>query len=79
MPKISDFDLSTFIKRSFLQRKTICGSPAYFSPEMINKNSYNMKADVWSLGIIFYEVLCGYFPFKFQNYEDLSTIMEKEM
>lgn len=42
----------------------MCGSPAYFCPEMIKKQRYNKKADVWSLGIIFFELLCGYFPFE---------------
>ena len=62
-PKISDFELSVYTRVSFLPRKTICGSPAYFSPEMVHAGRYDKRTDIWCLGIIFYEVLCGYFPF----------------
>jgi serine/threonine protein kinase len=46
---------------------------------MILKQRYNKKADIWSLGIIFYEMLCGYFPFDFHNYEDIKNILSKKM
>ncbi len=35
VPKITDFELSVYTRLPFLARKTLCGSPAYFSPEMI--------------------------------------------
>jgi len=66
LPKISDFDLAVQLDESMKNtRKTVCGSPAYFSPEMITKCPYSFKSDIWCLGIIFYEILCGYFPFKY--------------
>lgn len=71
VPKITDFELSVQTKVAFICRRTICGSPAYFSPEMIKTKKYNRKADIWCLGIIFYEVLCGYFPFDISNHKDL--------
>lgn len=76
VPKISDFELSVHVKLAFLHRKTICGSPVYFSPEMIANNRYNRKADIWCLGIVFYEILCGYFPFDFKDEEDFAQITE---
>lgn len=57
----------------------MCGSPAYFCPEMIEKQRYNKKADIWCLGIVFYEMMCGYFPFDLQDYEDLKNITQKEI
>lgn len=79
VPKISDFDLSVRTLTNFFPRKTICGSPAYFSPEMIISKKYNKKADIWCLGIIFYEVLCGYFPFKVQDENDMKNIVLGKM
>ena len=77
VPKITDFQLSIWSKVPFFPRTTLCGSPAYFSPEMIRTQKYNRKADIWCLGIIFYEVLCGYHPFDITHYQDLKSIAEK--
>ncbi len=35
------------------------GSPSYMSPEAYKKTLYSEKSDIWSLGIIFYEMLTG--------------------
>ena len=42
---------------------TMCGSPEYYSPEMVMKSGYNKSTDFWSLGIILYEMLIGCTPF----------------
>ena len=40
------------------------GTSGYFAPEMIyNKNNYNSKCDIWSLGCVLYYLVCNYFPF----------------
>ena len=79
LPKISDFELAVNVKFQFLKRKTICGSPVYFSPEMIANSRYNKKADIWCLGIIFYEILCGKFPFELKDAQDFSEITSGNM
>ena len=40
-----------------------CGTPEYYSPEMINKTGYNVSSDFWQLGILLYELLVGCTPF----------------
>ena len=45
-------------------RKTYCGTPEYFSPEMILGTSQDTKLDIWSVGVLMYELLYGYSPFK---------------
>lgn len=42
---------------------TLCGSPTYMAPEMILKGHYNIKADLWSFGVIMYELLYGRNPY----------------
>lgn len=42
---------------------TLCGSPEYSAPEMINKSGHNKAVDFWGLGIILYEMLTGLTPF----------------
>ena len=35
------------------------GSPLYMAPEIIQGQNYGTEADIWSLGIVFYEILVG--------------------
>jgi serine/threonine protein kinase len=42
---------------------TICGTPIYMAPELLLKETYNIKADLWSVGVILYEMMYGYVPF----------------
>src|ERR1043165_5606986 len=44
--------------------KTICGTLDYLAPEMVKRQLYNEKVDVWALGIICYELLVGAPPFE---------------
>ena len=47
---------------------TCCGSPAYAAPELIAGRSYlGAEADLWSMGILLYALLCGYLPFDDDN------------
>ena len=65
--KIVDFGLSnTHDGGSLLQ--TACGSPCYAAPEMIAGLKYwGPKADIWSMGVILYALVCGYLPFEDSN------------
>lgn len=42
----------------------VLGSPLYMAPELVNRQPYNEKVDVWSLGIITYQLLVGRTPFE---------------
>lgn len=46
------------------RRKTFCGTYEYMSPEMIKDKGYDKAIDVWALGILLYEMLHGYSPFR---------------
>ncbi|XP_012882036.1 PREDICTED: maternal embryonic leucine zipper kinase [Dipodomys ordii] len=48
--------------------QTCCGSLAYAAPELIQGKSYlGSEADVWSMGILFYVLMCGFLPFDDDN------------
>ncbi|CAI5759831.1 unnamed protein product [Candida verbasci] len=61
--KIADFGLAKFIGDKFFTN-TLCGTPAYVAPEILNNQSnYDKKVDLWSSGVLLYVCLCGFPPF----------------
>lgn len=64
--KISDFGLSTSLENDRLT-STICGSPIYMAPEIIGSNIYGVKADLWSVGIIIYQLVYRKHPYVFTD------------
>lgn len=62
--KVIDFGLS-YIYNSGENIKTACGSPSYAAPEILIGKSYSgLKADIWSLGVVLFAMLCGHLPFE---------------
>ncbi|KAM3240589.1 hypothetical protein ACQJBY_053949 [Aegilops geniculata] len=62
--KVSDFGLSVLRKPGQLL-STSCGSPCYVAPEVIQHKTYDgAAADIWSCGVILFELLAGYLPFQ---------------
>lgn len=57
--------------------KTMCGTPLVMAPEVLHGKQYNHKADVWSLGIIMFEMLTGFTPFTGYNRDDLARNLNK--
>jgi serine/threonine-protein kinase ULK/ATG1 len=56
--KIADFGFSKLLGGEDFT-STVLGSPLHMAPEVIGGNEYNNRADVWSLGTVFYEMLYG--------------------
>ncbi|BFZ54842.1 spindle assembly checkpoint kinase [Savitreella phatthalungensis] len=59
--KISDFGWSVHAPSS--RRQTICGTPDYIPPEMVENQGHNEKVDLWALGVLAFEFLVGSAPF----------------
>lgn len=75
--KIADFG---FAKKKFSEHSlydTICGSPLYMAPEIIRNDHYNNQTDLWSIGMILYEMLYGVHPFhKCKTMSELQDILK---
>lgn len=60
--KLADFGLSKEICEGELTH-TFCGTPEYIAPEVVNKRGHNFAVDVWTIGVVFYEMLVSTPPF----------------
>ncbi|CAD8069403.1 unnamed protein product [Paramecium sonneborni] len=70
-PKLIDFGLSVkYDSFSYNKLKAGVGTPIYLAPEVID-GTYDEKCDVWSLGILLYNMLVGYPPFYGKNQQEL--------
>ncbi|XP_067409461.1 maternal embryonic leucine zipper kinase isoform X2 [Emydura macquarii macquarii] len=67
--KLIDFGLCAKPKGGLdYQLNTCCGSPAYAAPELIQGKAYiGSEADIWSMGVLLYALLCGFLPFDDEN------------
>lgn len=66
--KVGDFGLATRVEDRDEKRKTICGTPNYIAPEIIqgdkHKRGHSFEVDIWSMGVILYTVLVGKPPYE---------------
>ena len=75
--KIGDFGIAKALTNTKSNATTIIGTPYYFSPEIINGEPYNYKTDIWSLGVVLYEMCCLKLPFESNNIAQLSIKIMK--
>lgn len=66
--KLGDFGLATKLDFDGEWKRTICGTPNYIAPEVLEgKNGHSYEVDIWSLGVIIYTLIIGKPPFETAN------------
>ena len=77
MPRLADFGISRVMKSTEVSMN-ISGTPSYMAPEAFARKR-NVQTDLWSMGVILYELLNGVLPFPHTNLTDLfGAIMRDE-
>lgn len=74
--KITDFGISDVMDDDATRTQTLMGTPQYIAPELLNRSDLTEQSDIYSVGILMYEMLIGKAPF---SGERPAIIMAKQM
>ena len=61
--KLGDLGMCTLLSNTVARAKTFVGTPYYIAPEIIKGKRYSFEADIWSMGILLYEMCALCYPF----------------
>eukprot|EP01062_Namystynia_karyoxenos_P056775 TRINITY_DN476_c0_g3_i1.p1 TRINITY_DN476_c0_g3~~TRINITY_DN476_c0_g3_i1.p1 ORF type:complete len:519 (+),score=145.39 TRINITY_DN476_c0_g3_i1:77-1633(+) len=77
MAKLGDFGFSQDYEETVSNAvaKTFCGTPYYLAPELWKNKKYGKKADVWSLGVILFEMVALRRPFEADSMKALMKVV----
>jgi serine/threonine protein kinase len=78
--KLADFGLARAIDslKTVTQHGKVIGTPAYMSPEQTRGDEIATQSDIFSLGVVGYELLCGRRPFDGRNYAEVVSNIQSE-
>ena len=74
--KVADFGFSCFVHEDGLKQRL--GTPMFMAPEIVKKERYTEKVDIWSIGIIAYILLSGRVPFSGRKKADLYAQIQHQ-
>lgn len=78
--KIGDFGFATFVSTLAQPiRTTTVGTPYYTSPQNLKKECYTSKHDIWSIGILLYEMMFGNVPWPANNPMELVQMLNRQV
>ena len=69
--KLTDFGWSNYMQGD-MKRLTICGTPIYLAPEIINGQGHDERVDIWCIGVLLFELMTGRVPFQGNNVEQVK-------
>ena len=75
--RITDFGLSKMQVKTDQDAISMCGTPEYLAPEILDKKPYGKAVDWWTLGCIIYEMFTGYPPFHAPNRSLLADLLSR--
>lgn len=76
--KLCDFGFARAISRDSSLLTSIKGTPLYMAPELVRQQPYNYTVDLWSLGVILYELAVGRPPFYTDRIVSLIDMIVRE-
>ncbi|CAD8178751.1 unnamed protein product [Paramecium octaurelia] len=74
--KLIDMGTAKVLKSKASKTYTVVGTPHYMSPDILKGKGYSFSTDLWSLGVCFYELMCGEVPFGGDEEDDPFIIEE---
>ena len=70
--KITDFGIAQFFSSESSGNEKVMGTPSYVSPEQIMRMPTDHRSDIYSFGVVAYEMITGHLPFKGKDVTDLA-------
>ncbi|KAK2956030.1 putative serine/threonine protein kinase [Blattamonas nauphoetae] len=76
--KVADFGFARTLSRSSVCLTSMKGTPLYMPPELVMEKPYDKSADLWSMGIVLYELFVGVPPFYTNNFVSLVRLIVQD-
>ncbi|HEX2721606.1 MAG TPA: serine/threonine-protein kinase, partial [Gemmatimonadaceae bacterium] len=77
--KLLDFGVAKFISEDEAERHSAAGTVAYMSPEQTRDDTVDARTDIWSLGVLLYEMLAGHRPFRGETDDVIVSQIRNEI